>query len=158
MRFSLIDRITELTPDKSITAEKFLTGDEEYLADHFPNFPCMPGVLMLEAMYQAGAWLLRQSDNFARPIVLMKEVRNVKYGNFVGPGQTLIVDLHVQKVDGSVTKLKGQGTVDGKQAVSGILLLDQFRHGDRYESDDAADPISRREYLTAYRKLIHSHS
>jgi 3-hydroxyacyl-[acyl-carrier-protein] dehydratase len=158
MRFSLIDKITELTPGKSITAEKFLIGDEEYLADHFPNFPCMPGVLMLEAMYQAGAWLLRQSDNFARPIVLMKEVRNVKYGSFVEPGQTLIVNLQVQKVEGSVAKLKGQGTVEGKQAVSGILLLDQFRHADRYDIYEAADPIARREYLTAYRKLIDSHS
>jgi 3-hydroxyacyl-[acyl-carrier-protein] dehydratase len=83
----------------------------------------------------------------------MKEVRNVKYGNFVGPGQTLVVDLQVQKVDGSVTRLKGQGTVDGKQAVSGILLLDQFRHADRYEIFDAADPIARREYLTAFQKL-----
>jgi 3-hydroxyacyl-[acyl-carrier-protein] dehydratase len=153
MRFSLIDKITELKPGVSVTAEKYLVGDEDYLSDHFPNFPCMPGVLMLEAMYQAGAWLLRQSDSFARPIVLMKEVRNVKYGNFVGPGQTLVVELQVQKVDGSVTRLKGQGTVDGKQAVSGILLLDQFRHGDRYESDDAADPISRREYFKTFKKL-----
>lgn len=157
MRLALIDKITELKPGESITAEKFLTGDEQYLADHFPNFPCMPGVLMLEALYQAGAWLLRETDSFARPIILMKEVRNVKYGSFVEPGQTLVVNLQVQKVDGSLTKLKGQGTVDGKQAVSGILLLDQFRLSDRYEIYDAADAISRREYLTQYKKLVNCH-
>jgi 3-hydroxyacyl-[acyl-carrier-protein] dehydratase len=157
MYFSLLDKITELTPGESITAEKFLTGDEEYLVDHFPNFPCMPGVLMLEAMYQAGAWLLRQSDNFARPIVLMKEVRNVKYGSFLEPGQTLVVNLQVQKVEGPVTRLKGQGTVGGKQAVSGILLLDQFRHCERYDTYESADPITRREYLTTYKSLVTSH-
>ena len=51
MPFSQVDRITELLPGKEVTAEKTLRGDEEYLKDHFPNFPCMPGVLMLEAMF-----------------------------------------------------------------------------------------------------------
>ena len=53
MRFTLIDRITELKPGVSITAVKGLTLAEEYLQDHFPRFPVMPGVLMLEAMFQA---------------------------------------------------------------------------------------------------------
>ena len=155
--FLLVDRVLEVVPGEFVRGYKNVTANEEFFNGHFPGHPVMPGVLMLEAMYQAGAWLLRQSDNFARPIVLMKEVRNVKYGNFVGPGQTLIVDLQVQKVDGSVTKLKGQGTVDGKQAVSGILLLDQFRHTDRYDIYEASDAIARREYLTAYRKLTGGH-
>ena len=63
MRFSLIDRIVELEPGERVTATKSLTMAEEYLADHFPHFPVMPGVLMLEAMTQAGAWLVRVSED-----------------------------------------------------------------------------------------------
>ena len=64
MRFSLIDRIVELEPGVRITAVKSLTMAEEYLADHFPHFPVMPGVLMLEALTQAGAWLVRVERGF----------------------------------------------------------------------------------------------
>ena len=64
MRFDLLDRIIELQPGVRITAVKCLTMAEEYLADHFPNFPVMPGVLMLEAMTQAGAWLVRVERGF----------------------------------------------------------------------------------------------
>ena len=53
MRFTLLDRITDLRPGISITAVKTLLPDEEYLRDHFPRFPVMPGVLMLETMYEA---------------------------------------------------------------------------------------------------------
>ena len=66
MRFLLIDRITELEPQKSITAVKNLSLAEEYLADHFPGFPVMPGVLMLETLVQAGGWLIRHSEDFAQ--------------------------------------------------------------------------------------------
>ncbi|MCA9267376.1 MAG: beta-hydroxyacyl-ACP dehydratase, partial [Planctomycetales bacterium] len=57
MRFSLVDKIVEIDPGRSIVTEKYLCGSEDYLADHFPNFACMPGVLMLESLYQAGTWL-----------------------------------------------------------------------------------------------------
>ena len=57
MRFTLVDRILELQAGQEITAVKNLSLAEEYLADHFPLFPVLPGVLMLEAMTQAGAWL-----------------------------------------------------------------------------------------------------
>ena len=64
MRFTLIDRIVELEPGARITATKSLTMAEEYLGDHFPNFPVMPGVLMLEAMTQTAAWLIRAERGF----------------------------------------------------------------------------------------------
>ena len=73
MRFSLVDRITELSEGKHITAIKVLTLAEEYLADHFPRFPVMPGVMMLEAMYQASAWLIRKSEDFAHTMVVLRE-------------------------------------------------------------------------------------
>ena len=73
MRFTLIDRIVDLSPGEKITAVKNLSLAEEYLADHFPGFPVMPGVLMLEAMTQASAWLIRASEDFAHSTVVLQE-------------------------------------------------------------------------------------
>ena len=114
MRFSLIDRIVELEPCVRITAVKTLTMTEEYLADHFPHFPVMPGVLMLEALTQAGAWLVRVSEDFAHSIVVLKQANNVKYAQFVEPGQTLSVTAEILKFDEGEVKLKAYGTVSGR--------------------------------------------
>ena len=131
MRFNLIDRITHLEPGRSITAVKNLSLAEEYLADHFPAFPVMPGVLMLEAMVQAGAWLIRASDDFAQSTILLKETRNVKYGHFVEPGQQLVVTAEIVDHGADETKLKASGTVDGERAVSGRIVLERFNLAER---------------------------
>jgi 3-hydroxyacyl-[acyl-carrier-protein] dehydratase len=72
MRFTFVDRVLDLEPGVKITTVKALSLAEEYLADHFPRFPVMPGVLMLEAMTHAGAWLVRVSEDFAHSMVLLK--------------------------------------------------------------------------------------
>ena len=90
MRFTLLDRVTAIDPGKSITAIKTLTLSEEYLADHFPRFPVMPGVLMLETMTQASAWMIRLGEDFAHAIVVLRAAKNVKYGDFVEPGLPLL--------------------------------------------------------------------
>lgn len=110
MRFTLIDRIIDLQPGVSITAVKALSIAEEYLQDHFPLFPVMPGVMMLESMYQASAWLLYKSEEFAHSVIILKEARNVKYADFVEPGQVLTVKSEIFKQDGAVTTLKTQGS------------------------------------------------
>ena len=89
MRFVLVDRITELQPGQSLVAVKNLSLAEEYLADHFPGFPVMPGVLMLEALTQAGAWLVRDMEDFAHSVVVLKKAKTIKYGSFVEPGRQL---------------------------------------------------------------------
>jgi 3-hydroxyacyl-[acyl-carrier-protein] dehydratase len=126
MRFTLLDRITELQPGAKITATKNLTLAEEYLADHFPGFPVMPGVLMLEALTQAGAWLVRASEDFSHSIVVLKEARNIKYSNFVEPGQTLVLTAEILDQDERHTRIKGQGAVDGAVTVSGKLVLERY--------------------------------
>ncbi|HTU90343.1 MAG TPA: hydroxymyristoyl-ACP dehydratase, partial [Gemmataceae bacterium] len=80
MRFNLIDRIVEVRPGQGLQAVKNLTLGEEYLADHFPTFPVMPGVLMLETLVEAGAWLLRLTDDFASSVIVLREAKGVKYG------------------------------------------------------------------------------
>lgn len=124
MRFAMLDRITELVPGERIVAERKLTGREDYLADHFPLFPVMPGVLMLEAMYQAAAWLVRATDDFDHSIVRLKEARNVKYSDFVDPGHTLIVSAEIKKRDGLTVNLDTKGIVHGAIAVSARLVLE----------------------------------
>src|SRR3954471_5783376 len=97
MRFVLIDRITELHPGQNVVAVKNLSLSEEYLADHFPGFPVMPGVLMLEALAQAGAWLIRATEDFAHSVVLLKGAKTIKFGSFVEPGRQL--QLRVELVE-----------------------------------------------------------
>ncbi len=126
MRFSLIDRIDALEPGKRIAAVKSLSMAEEYLADHFPGFPVMPGVLMLEAMTQAGAWLVRATEDFAHSMVVLQEARNVKYGQFVQPGQTLEVSAEIIDHGEKETKLKAQGQMDGQVTLRGQLILRRY--------------------------------
>jgi 3-hydroxyacyl-[acyl-carrier-protein] dehydratase len=152
MRFLLIDRIVDFQPGARITAVKSLTMAEEYLADHFPNFPVMPGVLMLEAMTQAAAWLIRLSEDFAHSMILLKQAGNVKYGQFVEPGQLLTVTAEIISQTATETKVKAQGTVDGRtnRAVSAWLLLERYNLADRNPSDAYADE----EILQKMRNLL----
>jgi 3-hydroxyacyl-[acyl-carrier-protein] dehydratase len=126
MRFTLIDRITSIEPGKSITAVKNLSLGEEYLGDHFPGFPVMPGVLMIEALVQTAGWLMRWHEGFAYSTVLLKSCRAVKFINFVSPGHSLHVTAQVQGWNGAECTFKGTGTVDGASAVSAKLTLTRF--------------------------------
>ncbi|MBS0204943.1 MAG: beta-hydroxyacyl-ACP dehydratase [Planctomycetes bacterium] len=153
MRFLLIDRITELVPHKSISAVKNLSLAEEYLADHFPGFPVMPGVLMLEALVQAGGWLIRGSEDFAHSAILLKEVRAIRYNNFVSPGNTLKVDLTVRKQAGQLWEFNGNGTVNGNSAVSARLTLEALNLSDRNPELATSDAVRRETYRNIYRQI-----
>src|SRR5687767_15962002 len=96
MRFHLVDQILELTQGQRIVTAKHLTLGEEYLADHFPSFPVLPGVLMLEALTQSAAWLVRASSDFRHSIIVLREVKAIKYGSFLEPGQTMTVTVEAQ--------------------------------------------------------------
>jgi len=139
MRFLLIDRIVELEAGRKITALKNLSLAEEYLADHFPGFPVMPGVLMLEAITQAGAWLIRASEDFRNSIILMKEARTVKYGSFVEPGRQLTIQAEIVEHDEVETVLKGKGMIDGAMMVTARVTLKRFNLADRDPVLAAAD-------------------
>lgn len=134
MRFNLVDRILELEPGKKIRIVKNLTLAEEYLADHFPTFPVMPGVLMLETLVEAAAWLLRLSDNYRHSVIVLRDARNVKYGHFMEPGRSLIVTAEVDKPpyaeEGEVT-FKGKGESEGISTVSAKFTLARYNLRDR---------------------------
>lgn len=128
MKFFLIDRVIEQTRD-SIVAIKALTCAEEYLGDHFPGFPVMPGVMMLETMAQAARRLIRDTDGVdsSGPLVL-SQARNVRYAAMVRPGQTLRVNVSLRKrhEDGTLD-FQGTGTVGDEVAVQGRFSLKPSR-------------------------------
>jgi len=123
VRFELIDRVLD-RQEASLTAVKTVTSAEEYLADHFPDFPVLPGVLMLESLAQAGRELIRPRDDApGRPLVV-SEVRNLRYGQMVRPGEALHVSVTLRKHEGGRWQFQGMGTVDEQIAVQGRFTLD----------------------------------
>lgn len=151
MRFHLVDRIREVKPAASIRVEKGLTLGEEYLADHFPTFPVMPGVLMLQSVVEASAWLLRISDDFRHNVVVLREAKNVKYGHLMEPGRRLLVSVELAERDGARATFKGKGEVDGQAAVSARVVLESYRLAERYPELASAD-----ERLTAHWRNLHA--
>ncbi|MDR1925897.1 MAG: beta-hydroxyacyl-ACP dehydratase [Planctomycetaceae bacterium] len=130
MYFSLIDRIESIDLGNQILATKSLSLAEEYLRDHFPKFPVMPGVLMLEALTQASAWLVRATDQFAFSIVVLKEARAVKYARFVQPGQTLKLAATITKTENDLVTLKTEGTLEGQTNLKAQLVLKKYNLAD----------------------------
>jgi 3-hydroxyacyl-[acyl-carrier-protein] dehydratase len=123
MRFNLIDRIVEVSPGQRLRAVKHLTLGEEYLADHFPSFPVMPGVLMLQTLVEAGAWLLRLGEDFRHSVIVLREARNIKYGNFMEPGRTMHVTVELVERGEGLASFKGKGEADGQTTVSAKLSV-----------------------------------
>ncbi|GJM19291.1 MAG: hypothetical protein DHS20C14_15040 [Phycisphaeraceae bacterium] len=122
MHFCLVDRVLERTDDSIVTI-KLVSGAEEYLQDHFPTFPVLPGVFMLEAMVQAARELLDPDGSAELPIVLGR-VRALKYGTFVKPGDTLrsTVTIESREEDG-VVELRGEARVISPVAGPGVEPL-----------------------------------
>src|SRR5580704_8713166 len=137
MRFNLVDRIVEVEPGRRISTLKHLTLGEEYLADHFPTFPVMPGVLMLQTLVEAGSWLMRLTHDFDRSVWVLREAKNVKYGTFMPPGQKMTVTVDLVKEENGLAMLKGRGETDGGQTVSAQFTLAGYNLRDR--RPDGAD-------------------
>ncbi len=130
MKFNLIDKIEQLTDDRLI-AVKYVSLAEEYLADHFPTFPVLPGVMMLEAMTQAAGWLLHHKRDFACSMAVLREAKNVKYGQFVAPGNFLRVEVEWFKPTEAGVIFKASGTVGEAQAVQARLEVAYFNLADK---------------------------
>ncbi len=134
MRFQLIDAV-ESRDASAITAVKVVTRAEEYLADHFPTYPVLPGVLMIETLVQAARELLR--DRSPGRLVL-GEVKALRYGRFVRPGEALRVRVELLRQEGEAFWCKGAGVVVGvgggesaEQAVAGRFCLRPIRGAER---------------------------
>ena len=145
MRFNLVDRILEVQPGRRICIVKHLTLGEEYLADHFPGFPVMPGVLMLQTLVEAGAWLLRITEDFRHSVIVLREARNVKYGTFMEPGKSMVVTAELTEnapgecnYPGAAT-FKGKGECEGAATVSARVTVTRYNLRDRNPALESAD-------------------
>ena len=124
MRFELIDQVLEKEPNR-LVAVKSVTNAEEYLGDHFPSFPVLPGVMMLETLVQAGRRLVaeRTGDQTTTEPLVLTQVRNVRYGNMVRPGESLKVEVTIRKEQPGQYDFQGVGTVNDQVAVQGRFSL-----------------------------------
>ncbi len=151
MKFVLIDRIIELIPGRRIRAVKALSLAEEYLADHFPRFPVMPGVLMIEALVQASAWLVRETEGYAHSMLLLAEARNVTYKNFVSPGQTLEVVVEAKAIEATASRFVGTGRCGEAEMVKAHWSLRHFNLG---EEDAGLAVMDERLIESARRQML----
>ncbi len=113
--FLLIDRIVEVEKGKRIVAIKNLTINEPFFQGHFPDFPVMPGVLMLEAMAQAGAVLfLSEFENPEEYVGFLGGIDKARFKKPVFPGDVLRIEVMVEFTRRNVSKVKGIVTVEGE--------------------------------------------
>ncbi len=134
MRFILLDRVEELVPGERIVSVKALSLAEEYLADHFPDFPVLPGVMMIEALVQSAAMLVRVTNDFSHSMVVLEEAKNVKYKSFVKPGNILKMTLEAKKIDATSSTFKASAYCGEREMVQARLKLTHFNLADNDSS------------------------
>ena len=122
--FLLVDRVVEFVKNKRIIALKNVTINEPFFQGHFPNAPIMPGVLIVEAMGQAGGVLVIQSlskENQGKPIYFMG-FDKVRFRKPVVPGDQLILEMEMLKLRSKVVKMAGVAKVDEKIVAEAQLM------------------------------------
>ncbi len=139
MKFVLIDRIVSLKEGKRLTAIKSVSLAEEYLADHFPTFPVLPGVLLLEGLIESASWLVRQTEGFAHSMLLLEQARNVKYRSFLAPGAQVEYTVEARTIEETVSSFSGYGVVEGQRIVEARFGLRHFNLAERFTSLAAVD-------------------
>jgi 3-hydroxyacyl-[acyl-carrier-protein] dehydratase len=121
--FLLLDEVVELEPGSHVVARKTVREDEWYLAGHFPGRPVMPGVLIVEAMAQAGAVaVLSEEENRGR-LALFAGIDDVRFKRIVEPGDELELRCELERVRGPIGKGKASAHVDGELAARGTLTF-----------------------------------
>lgn len=110
--FLLVDRVLEKETRKRIVAIKNVTMNEPHFQGHFPGFPIMPGVLIIEAMAQVAGLMVMEKG--ADTLPMFASIDNVKFKTPVRPGDQLRFEVEVVKIKGSFVRTAGKATVDGK--------------------------------------------
>lgn len=117
--FLLIDTVEELEPGKRVVAKKCVTFNEPFFQGHFPGNPVMPGVLICEALAQAGAVAILGLDENKGKTAYFASMDKVKFKKKVVPGDVLMLEVELVKIKGPFGIAKAKATVDSKVAVSG---------------------------------------
>ncbi|MBE9895990.1 MULTISPECIES: 3-hydroxyacyl-ACP dehydratase FabZ [unclassified Enterococcus] len=119
----LVDRVEELEEGKRVVAKKNVTINEPFFQGHFPHEPVMPGVLIVEAMAQAGAVALLSLENFRGKTAYFGGLDKAKFRKKVTPGDTLILEVEIIKVKSAAGIGKGIAYVDGKKVAEAELTF-----------------------------------
>lgn len=119
--FLLIDRVVELEPGKRVVAIKSITANEPQFTGHFPERPIMPGVLMVEALAQAGAVAVLSLPEYRGKLALFAGIDECRFRRTVLPGDTLRLEVTLEKLRGVFGRGRCVATVDGEVAVEATI-------------------------------------
>jgi 3-hydroxyacyl-[acyl-carrier-protein] dehydratase len=119
--FLLIDRVVELEPGKRVVAMKSVTANEPQFTGHFPGRPIMPGVLMVEALAQAGAVAVLSLPEYRGKLALFAGIDACRFRRTVLPGDTLRLEVTLEKLRGVFGRGRGVASVDGEVAVEATI-------------------------------------
>ncbi len=121
--FRFIDAVDAFQPGASITARYRVTGDEAFLAGHFPGNPVFPGVIQLEAMAQAGAIAVLADQRYGGKLPLFGGVEKVRWRRMVRPGDELVMSVELERLSARGGWGQASATVDGKVACQARLFF-----------------------------------
>jgi 3-hydroxyacyl-[acyl-carrier-protein] dehydratase len=121
--FLLVDRIVEMTPGQRAVGIKSVSMGEPFFQGHFPNYPVMPGVLIVEAIAQVGAVLMLSDDEYKDKMAFFAGIDNVRFKRQVKPGDVLRLEVEIGQVRRSIGTGTGQATVDGELACRGEFMF-----------------------------------
>ncbi|GBC65548.1 3-hydroxyacyl-ACP dehydratase FabZ [Bacillus licheniformis] len=128
--FLLVDRVTEVEEGKRAAGYKNVTVNEEFFNGHFPDYPVMPGVLIVEALAQVGAVALLMKEENRGRLAFFAGIDSCRFKKQVKPGDQLHLELEVLRFRGSIGKGKGDAKVDGEVVCEAELM---FSLGEKQE-------------------------
>jgi 3-hydroxyacyl-[acyl-carrier-protein] dehydratase len=121
--FLLLDRILELEPGQRAVGEKLVTINEPFFQGHFPGYPLMPGVLIVEALAQTGTVAALSLPEYKEKLGVFAGIDGVRFKRPVTPGDTLRLEVHLDKMRRNIGRAKGTATVGGQLACEAELLF-----------------------------------